>query len=142
MVVLICIGLRTGKRIIVRDTLGILASGLCLVHCLLTPLLPVFGGLGIMGAQRDDQFLHLLLLVPVVTLALAGFPTSCRRHQRHAVMIVGFTGALLLVGALYLEGVWELVASILGAGLLIIAHWVNRRLIYRVALTGYSGNLG
>ncbi|WP_026305324.1 MerC domain-containing protein [Microbulbifer sp. ANSA001] len=116
-----------------RDTLGILASGVCLVHCLLTPLLPLLGGLGILGALQDDQFLHLLLLVPVVTLALASFPASCRRHQRYAVMVVGFSGALLLVGALYLEGVWELVASILGAGLLIIAHGVNQRLIYRVA---------
>ncbi|WP_157953997.1 MerC family mercury resistance protein [Microbulbifer sp. A4B17] len=117
-----------------RDTLGILASGLCLLHCLLTPLLPLLGGLGILGAFQEDQFLHLLLLVPVVTLALASFPTSCRRHQRYAVMIVGFSGALLLVGALYLEGPWELVASVLGAGLLIIAHWVNQRLMYRVAL--------
>ncbi|WP_444927983.1 MerC family mercury resistance protein [Microbulbifer sp. TRSA002] len=117
-----------------RDTLGILASGLCLLHCLLTPLLPVLGGLGILGALQEDQFLHLLLLVPVVILALASFPASCRRHQRYAVMIVGFSGALLLVGALYIEGVWELVASVLGAGLLIVAHWVNLRLIYRDAL--------
>ncbi|WP_444901631.1 MerC domain-containing protein [Microbulbifer sp. SSSA007] len=129
----ICLKCSKIKRIVVRDTLGILASGVCLVHCLLTPLLPLLGGLGILGALQDDQFLHLLLLVPVVTLALASFPASCRRHQRYAVMIVGFSGALLLVGALYLEGVWELVASILGAGLLIIAHWVNQRLIYRVA---------
>ncbi|WP_444946877.1 MerC domain-containing protein [Microbulbifer sp. VTAC004] len=129
----ICLKYSKIKRIVVRDTLGILASGVCLVHCLLTPLLPLLGGLGILGALQDDQFLHLLLLVPVVTLALASFPASCRRHQRYAVMVVGFSGALLLVGALYLEGVWELVASILGAGLLIIAHWVNQRLIYQVA---------
>ncbi|WP_353056823.1 MerC domain-containing protein [Microbulbifer sp. MLAF003] len=129
----ICLNYSKIKRIVVRDTLGILASGVCLVHCLLTPLLPLLGGLGVLGALQGDQFLHLLLLVPVVTLALASFPASCRRHQRYAVMVVGFSGALLLVGALYLEGVWELVASILGAGLLIIAHGVNQRLIYRVA---------
>ncbi|WP_444944261.1 MerC family mercury resistance protein [Microbulbifer sp. ZKSA006] len=117
-----------------RDTLGILASGLCLLHCLLTPLLPVLGGVGILGALQEDQFLHLLLLIPVVILALTSFPASCLRHQRYAVMIVGFSGALLLVGALYVEGIWELIASILGAGLLIVAHWVNQRLICRIAL--------
>lgn len=118
-----------------RDTLGIFVSGLCLLHCLVTPLLLTLVGLGVLGALQEDQFLHLLLLVPVLILALASFPVSCRRHQRYAVMITGFSGALLLIGALYLEGIWELLASVLGAGLLVIAHWVNRRLTYRVALT-------
>ncbi|MEW5248397.1 MerC domain-containing protein [Microbulbifer discodermiae] len=117
-----------------RDTLGIVASGLCLLHCMLIPVLPALGGLGVLVALQGSQYLHLALLIPVVLLALASFPASCRRHRRHAVMIAGFSGILLLVIALYLEGIWELLASILGAGLLILAHWVNRRLIYRAVL--------
>ncbi|WP_444939224.1 MerC domain-containing protein [Microbulbifer sp. JMSA002] len=117
-----------------RDTLGIFASGVCLLHCFLPPLLPALGGLGLLGVLQGDQFVHLLLLVPVLFLAFGSFPASCRRHQRYTVMVVGFSGTLLLVGALYLEGPWELVASVVGAGLLIIAHWVNQRLVYRIAL--------
>jgi len=118
----------------VRDTLGILVSILCLLHCLVAPLILTLGGLGVLGVLQGDQFFHLMMLVPVFILALASFPVSCRHHQRYSVMITGFSGVLLLSFALYLDGIWELLASVLGAGLLVIAHWVNRRLIDRVAL--------
>lgn len=121
------------RRIIVRDIVGIFASGLCLVHCVLTPVLPVLGGLGFLGAFLEERLLHLALLVPALILALASFPTACRHHQRHAIMVVGFSGALLLMVALYLAGIWEILVSIVGAGLLIMAHWINRRLMLRVA---------
>ncbi|MFS1523161.1 MerC domain-containing protein [Microbulbifer sp. 2304DJ12-6] len=116
-----------------RDIVGIFASGLCLVHCVLTPVLPALGGLGFLGRFLEEGLLHLALLVPALILALASFPTSCRHHQRHAIMVVGFSGALLLIVALYLTGIWEILVSIVGAGLLIMAHWINRRLILRMA---------
>lgn len=112
-----------------KDTAGMFVSGLCLAHCLATPVLLALGGFGVLGALLEDRLVHLALLVPVLFLALASFPRACRRHRRPAVMVVGFSGLLILVAALYLEGTWELLASTAGAGLLVTAHWVNRRLL-------------
>lgn len=109
-------------------------SSLCLVHCLLTPALLALGGFGVLGALLEDRLFHLALLLPVLFLALASFPHACRRHRRPAVMVAGFSGLLLLVVALSLEGTWELLVSLAGAGLLVAAHWVNRRLLSRRAV--------
>lgn len=55
-----------------RDTAGMFASGLCAVHCLLTPVLLALGGFGVLGAFMEDRLVHLLLIassnlvVPVV----------------------------------------------------------------------------
>lgn len=124
-----------------RDAAGMFVSGLCLAHCLLTPVLLALGGFGVLGALLEDRLVHLVhlvLLLPVLLLALFSFPGACRRHRRPAVMFVGFSGLLLLVVALCLEGTWELLASTAGAGLLVAAHWVNRRMLNRraVAETG------
>lgn len=117
-----------------RDTAGMLVSGLCLIHCLMTPMLLALGGAGLLGALLDDRLLHLLMLLPVLVLALASFPPACRRHRRPMVMVAGFTGLLLLVVALQLEGAWEMLASVCGAGLLVSAHFANRRLLNRRAV--------
>ncbi|WP_288129308.1 MerC domain-containing protein [Microbulbifer sp.] len=114
-----------------KDTLGMLVSGLCLVHCLATPLVLAFGGLGMLGAALENEWIHLALLVPVLLLALSSFPIACLQHRRPAVMTSGFAGVVILILALVLglEGHWELLASTVGAGLLVSAHWVNRRLL-------------
>lgn len=114
-----------------KDTIGMFVSGLCLLHCLLTPVLLALGGFGVVGALLGDKLFHLALLLPVLFLALASFPRACRRHRRPAVMVAGFSGLLLLVVALSLEGAWELLVSVGGAGLLVAAHWANRRLLCR-----------
>ncbi|MCW8128023.1 MerC domain-containing protein [Microbulbifer halophilus] len=119
-----------------KDTAGMLVSGLCLVHCLATPLLLALGGAGMLGALLGHELFHLVLLGPVLLLALASFPAACRHHRRPVVMVSGFSGLLILIVALGLEGHWELLASTVGAGLLVAAHWANRRLLQRGALAG------
>lgn len=114
-----------------KDTVGMLMSGLCLAHCLLAPALLALGGSGVLGPLVGDRLFHLVLLLPVLLLAVASFPSACRLHRRPAVVIAGFSGLSILVIALGLEGAWELLASIAGAGLLMAAHWANQRLLRR-----------
>ncbi|WP_250462261.1 MerC domain-containing protein [Microbulbifer litoralis] len=123
-----------------KDTAGMLISGLCLVHCLATPLLLALGGAGVLGTVLEGEFFHLALLGPVLLLALYSFPAACRHHRRPAVMISGLSGLLILVLALGLEGRWELFASAVGACLLIGAHWRNRRLLQAGAAVRERGD--
>ncbi|NBB86304.1 MAG: MerC family mercury resistance protein [Bacteroidetes bacterium] len=115
------------RRWIDWDRLGIGLSGLCAVHCLLTPvtlsLLPLWPTL-----QAVNAWVHptlLVLLLPVVMGAL-------RRTRRTGHMA---TAALLGIGFLVLVGAWlghdawggtgERIGTIAGSALLIAGHAQN-----------------
>lgn len=126
-----------------RDRLGIGLSLLCLVHCILTPvllaLLPVGAALGFWEHGFHQVF---LLIVPFV--ALIAFIPGWRRHGDARIWILGVLGiALLALGVAVAEffghgvgagGVaWaplaaELGFTIAGGACLIRAHLLNREL--------------
>jgi hypothetical protein len=125
-----------------RDRLGIALSVLCLLHCLLTPLLvgllPVGVAMGIWHRGFHQVF---LVLVPIV--ALLAFIPGWRRHRDARVWYWASAGMLFLV-----LGVWgpeflahsqggshgwtelslELGLTALGGVCLIRAHLLNRAL--------------
>lgn len=123
-----------------RDRLGICLSMLCLIHCLLTPvivgLLPVGTLLGFWQHGFHEVF---LIIVPVV--ALVAFIPGWRTHRDARVWGWGAAGVgLLILGVLIAERLghgsqlvgpafWsELFFTSLGGLCLIRAHWLNREL--------------
>jgi hypothetical protein len=82
------------------DSLGILLSGLCIVHCLALPLLlsllPLFGE-SIFGGHG----FHEMLLLFVVPLSLVALGFGYRRHHDARVLVYGATGLALLAFATY-----------------------------------------
>ncbi|HEY7884983.1 MAG TPA: MerC domain-containing protein [Cellvibrionaceae bacterium] len=110
-----------------KDSMGMVCSGLCLGHCLLTPLLLALGSAGALGVAMHSEWVHWALMVPIIVLALLSFPGGYRVHRRVRPVLLGIAGALLLVLALFVQEAWEPVLSVLGGGLLISGHWINRR---------------
>ena len=113
----------------IKDSFGVICSSLCLAHCLLLPMVLATGALGTAGALLASEQTHLMLLVPVVLLALMSFPASYRRHGSvlpSALALAGLTGLKL---ALLLGESTETLLPSIGAGLLIIAHLRNRKLL-------------
>jgi hypothetical protein len=126
-----------------RDRLGICLSVLCLVHCLLTPLLlglvPVGAALGFWQHGFHQIF---LLIVPFV--ALIAFIPGWKRHRDARVWYRGITGIVFLalgvaVAEHFGHGVsgapieWapllaELALTVAGGACLIRAHLLNREL--------------
>lgn len=111
------------------DRLGISVSGICLVHCLLLPVvisvLPIWT-----SAQQVHGWLHPVfaaLLVPTTILALIiGF----RRHHSHVVVGLMVVGLLLVVGAaipaFHNPGIaFETVLTMTGSAFLISGHVLN-----------------
>ena len=113
------------------DRIGIVASAVCLVHCLLlpllVPLLPLLAGVA--GAEA----VHEGLLVFLTLCALAAFGPGYRTHRALSVLLFGGLGVVLLsAGALAHE--WALLAgldtplTVIGGLVLVGTHWANLRL--------------
>jgi hypothetical protein len=78
------------------DGLGVLLSGICLVHCLVLPiavgLVPLLG-IGILGHQ---QF-HQVLIFLVLPTSAIGLSLGYRRHHRSYILAIGIVGVAILV---------------------------------------------
>ena len=111
------------------DRLGIGLSGLCAVHCLLTPvvlsLLPLWPTLQAVNAWVHPSLLALLL--PVVVGALR----RARRTGHIATVALLGSGFLVLVGAWWGHDMWgavgERIVTVAGSALLIAGHVQNWR---------------
>jgi hypothetical protein len=109
------------------DKAGIWVTTLCALHCLLLPvILPMLSviGLGFIGATLLERtILGASLLVGAIALS-----QGVRRHRQ-----VYPVGLLIAGGTLYwfkdvFGGSMEPWIILLGAGLIVTAHWVNLRL--------------
>lgn len=118
------------------DRLGVAASVVCLVQCLMAPILllliPSLGG----SLLYDGELFHRLLAAVVVPLSGIAFFLGCRRHRRKRVIIPGVLGLAAVVTAAVLGyrilGVaGEMAMTLAGVALLTVAHVLNYRLCRR-----------
>ncbi|HAO25951.1 MULTISPECIES: MerC domain-containing protein [unclassified Methylophaga] len=117
-----------------KDDLAIACSGACMVHCLLTPMIIGFGAAGLVGEWLSSEWVHRLMLVPVVLLALLSLPGSYRVHKNQWPLLLGVMGVLTMVSALLGPESLEAWITISGGLLLITAHLWNRKLSLRLLL--------
>ena len=118
------------------DRLAIALAGLCLVHCLLTPLTLVLFPMLAATAVADEHVHQILLwLLPASLVALA---LGCRRHKDRLVVTLGALGLLALIlttmggHAVFGEG-GERWGTILGGVTVALGHLRNYRLCRRHA---------
>lgn len=114
------------------DILAISVSGLCAVHCLLTPLalilFPVLGGTVLAG----EDFHQMLLWVILPTSSLALW-LGCRRHKDRRVLLMGLVGLSLLLLAAFFAHEWigewgERLVTVVGSAIMAAGHLRNYRL--------------
>jgi len=112
------------------DRIGICASGLCLIHCIATPVfLIMFPSLKL--AYFEHQSFHQVFGVVVVSSVLIAVYPQCRKHGHKDIIIWAISGVLFILAGIFLghdygEG-YEHGLTILGSLLLIIAHIKNMR---------------
>ena len=112
------------------DKAAVALSGLCLLHCLLMPViitaLPFFG-------QFSERHLHAEILIIVLPISLIALSIGFRRHADKRVVGWGIAGLLLLIiGATLAHSMYGVVAdrmlAITGSVILAAAHYRNSRL--------------
>ena len=111
------------------DLIGMLCSGLCLLHCLAAPLLVTAGSLGVAGAILADEEFHWILVGPIWLLAMISFPAAFRQHRIIGPLLFAGAGVLLISCALFFEGPAETLATRIGGLCLIYAHINNWKLM-------------
>lgn len=118
------------------DAAGLLASTLCLLHCLALPLLlAAFPALGWTGGH--DGF-HEAMVGAALLAALCGLGPGYAAHRRIGVPLLGGAGLACLALAVFAVGPrWghavETALSVAGALLLCAAHLRNRACCRRCA---------
>ena len=112
------------------DQVGIFLSFLCVIHCMLTPVvLLCFPAVQALTANRFHEGFHhvLLLILPIV--ALFAFYPGYRTHRRLDVFAWAVPGFILIASvALYFEEstYFSTAISVAGSLCLVRSHWLNR----------------
>lgn len=114
-----------------KDLLAASMSGLCILHCLLTPVLLLTGASGALVVLLSSEWLHYLLFVPVLLLVLLSLPAGRRLHRRRSPLWLALSGVSLLLLSFVLPSALESATTVSGGLLLISAHLYNRRLCRR-----------
>lgn len=118
-------------RYVGTDKLGMFFAGLCLSHCILTPIAYMLLGSNIIFATLKSHWFHIALLVPILIIALFSFPKTWQlTNSRFFKSLVVF-GALALLLAQTIGHDWEMALTISGSIMLMIAHYLSLRIRYK-----------
>lgn len=115
----------------VADRVGILASAICIVHCLLLPLLVPL--LPLLAGVAETESVHEGLLVLLTFCAVLAFVPGFRAHRAWSVLAFGGLGVVLLAAGVLAHD-WPLLAgfdtplTVIGGLVLVATHGVNLRL--------------
>lgn len=112
-------------------------SGLCVVHCLMMPV--VLAALPLWSASETlHDWLHPLFLIGVVPTSVVALVSTRGKPQSKSVRVLLGMGLFVIALATTIghEAVNPLVETafiLLGSSLLIIGHWRNERICQRRA---------
>ena len=109
------------------EGIGLSLSGICILHCIATPLLaftlPTWGGLLLVS----ESVFHWILLCLAIPISGFAFWYSSQRHQATGTLILGLIGLFIMfVGASHLFGhEYEIALTVTGVIAVSIAHMKN-----------------
>lgn len=112
------------------DKLGMTLSGICAVHCLVTPFLAFAAPL--MGEVFEQPWVHLLMAIFVVPVGIFAFYSGFQHHKKKYILVLGYVGlALIATGLgsplLRFNLLGHDILTMSGSAFLITAHTLNRR---------------
>ncbi|MCX4186974.1 MerC domain-containing protein [Methylophaga sp. OBS4] len=111
-----------------KDKLGMACTGVCMIHCLITPVLLTLGATGLFWEVLQSERVHQVLVFPVVLIASLSFPFSYLKHRVLLPSLLGGGGAFLIVMAVFAGEENEFVMTVTGGMLLLMAHGWNHAL--------------
>jgi hypothetical protein len=118
---------------VLSDKLAIAFSMVCLIHCLVLPilliLLPPFSGL----FALDDEMFHQWMLYAVLPISIAALMMGYLHHRSYKFFLVVSIGISLIIisttlGHDLLGETGEVVLSILGSMIIAFGHFRNYQL--------------
>jgi hypothetical protein len=111
------------------DQIGIWASGFCVVHCLLTPVVLSLSAVSAHFLPSEERT-HRVLAVSIAFVGALALVKGYRNHRRKCVPLLMATGLVFIYG-----GDWygdhlsshaaEVAITLIGSGFMIAAHRIN-----------------
>jgi len=114
------------------DKFGIFLSGICLLHCLITPVLITLLPIISINVLVEDLLFHQLMLWLVVPISCVALFIGCRKHKKLSIALTGIIGMIILfVVALFGHDLFgetmEKLMTTLGGLILAASHFLNFR---------------
>lgn len=114
------------------DKLAIVLSGVCLLHCLITPVLITLLPIISLNAFFEDLLFHQLMLWLVLPTSAVALFLGCRKHKHWHIAATGIVGMMILIMVAFfghqIFGVFgEKIATSMGGIVLAISHYFNFR---------------
>ena len=111
------------------DKLGVWTSALCVVHCLLTPLLISFSA-ALAHFLPAEEHVHRLLALLVALCGAVALALGFRKHRRSTVLFIMLAGLGCIAGAAWFGDrlpfhAVEVAITSCGSALMITAHRLN-----------------
>jgi|SRR5579862_2718254 len=111
------------------DRAGIIASTLCFIHCLLTPVILSLSSVWVHYLPSEERF-HRLLALIVAAIGCFAIVSGYRKHRRPRVLVLMGAGlSCIFLGAYFGDHlpshVAEVLVTMMGSILMITAHRFN-----------------
>lgn len=118
----------------IMDKLGIWLSGLCLIHCILLPILfvlfPLLGLKEFKLVENSELYVHSLFFVFIILIGIFSFYPAYKIHKRKKPFCLFLLGSSFLISTIifheYLEEI-ELYLNLVGSIILIYSHFKNKK---------------
>lgn len=108
------------------DRAGLVLSGLCAAHCLLSIL--IVSALGIGGEFLLAPEIHRYGLAIALIIAAVAIGWGAIQHRRAVPFVVAMMGLTFMGGALAVpHGMYEVVLTVIGVTLVSVGHILNIR---------------
>ena len=122
------------------DMIGMGLSGLCMVHCLVFPLLISFAP-PILRELPGDDVTHRVLAIGIALAGGLAFRSGFKVHRKGWILALFLLGIALIstaaaLGEPVLSPYGETGITVCGSLLLITAHWCNRSFCHSCAVDG------
>lgn len=114
------------------DTPAIALSALCLVHCLVFPVLTaLLPSLAVIPLEQE--IFHIAMVVCVIPISIYALTMGCKQHKNRSIAYLGGVGIILLIAAVifgehHLGEVGEKLLTTIGALVITFAHFRNFKL--------------
>jgi MerC mercury resistance protein len=111
------------------DGLGIIASALCMVHCVLTPVVLSLIAVWAHYLPSEERF-HRILAALIATFGAVAIIGGYRRHRRCRVLLLMSVGLVLIFAGAYWGSrlpshLAEVAVTMVGSCFMIAGHFLN-----------------
>jgi len=114
------------------DKIGIFLSGVCLLHCLITPIIVTLVPILSVSVAVEHLLFHTLMLWLVLPTSCIALFLGCRKHKKLSIALTGIIGMLVLITAAtfghdHLSETGEKITVTIGGLIIAASHYLNYR---------------